>query len=180
MCIVSPCLSWFSNSYFNCLLVLIKERTFKIIAWQLCAIQVHRLLGGVKQWKVYRPVSETHPLDLLQLIRIDILDILIIINSFLSPHCQNLSSLSIVRPQPMDTSLSTPPHLFTNFISTIVRIITITICFTCRVHQSLLKKIISFVDALPSLSFLSHDEEDEDDSIFLTSEIKQLHCEDWD
>ena len=49
MCIVSPCLSWFSISYFNCLLVLIKEKTFKIIAWQLCAIQVHRLLGGVKQ-----------------------------------------------------------------------------------------------------------------------------------
>ena len=159
MCIVSPCLSWFSISYFNCLLVLIKEKTFKIAAWQLSAIQVHRLLGGVKQWKVYRPVSETHPLDLLQLIRIDILDVILInimiFNSFLFPHCHDLSSLSIVRPQPMYTSLSSPPHLFTNFI------ITIAICFTCAVHQSLLKKIISFVDALPSLSFLSDDDEDE-------------------
>ena len=101
-------------------------------------------------------------------------------SSSLIHHCHDLCSLSIVRPQPMDTSLSTPPHLFTNFISTIVRIITITICFTCRVHQSLLKKIISFVDALPSLSFLSHDEENGDNSIFLTSEIIQLHCEHCD
>ena len=81
MCIVSPCLSWFSISYFNCLLVLIKEKTLKIIAWQVatqCNSSAPIVVGGVKQWKVYRPVSETHPLDLLQLIRIDILDILII------------------------------------------------------------------------------------------------------
>ena len=166
MCIVSPCLSWFSNSYFNCLLVSIKERTFKIIAWQLSAIQVHWLLWEVlsserftdrcprptlsiySNWSGSTSLTSSSSTSWSSF-------------SFLFPHCHDLSSLSIVRPQPMYTSLSTPPHLLTNFINTIVRIITITICFTCAVHQSLLKKIISFVDALPSLSFLSHDDEDE-------------------
>ena len=165
MCIVSPCLSWFSISYFNCLLVLIKEQLLRLLpgnsvqfkctdCWEVLSSErftdrcPRPTLSIYSNWSGSTSLTSSSSTSWSSF-------------SFLFPHCHDLSSLSIVRPQPMYTSLSTPPHLLTNFINTIVRIITITICFTCAVHQSLLKKIISFVDALPSLSFLSHDDEDE-------------------